>query len=117
MRRIKAAVSAACQPEQATVYGLETGSVGAKIISGVLNKIRLDVARFGLKTLIIGHGAPIGPESLPANIEYLEAAKAAYASSARSEDFVAAVSKALPERAPEMWLNWSSQMLYGHVAP
>ena len=71
----------------------------------------------GLKTLIIGHGAPIGPESLPANIEYLEAAKAAYASSAKSEDFVAAVSAALPERSPEMWLNWSSQMLYGHVAP
>ena len=83
----------------------------------VLNKIRLDVAKFGIKTLIIGHGASIGPEQVPANIAYLEAAKAAYASSARSEDFVAAVSAALPERSPEMWLNWSSQMLYGHVAP
>jgi hypothetical protein len=27
------------------------------------------------------------------------------------------MSASLPERAPDMWLNWSSQMLYGHVAP
>jgi glyoxylase-like metal-dependent hydrolase (beta-lactamase superfamily II) len=83
----------------------------------VLDKIRLDVAKFGLKTLIVGHGAPIGPESVPASIAYLNAAKAAYATSAKAEDFVAAVSASLPGRTPDMWLNWSSQMLYGHVAP
>ncbi|MFI5706540.1 MBL fold metallo-hydrolase [Kribbella sp. NPDC051620] len=83
----------------------------------VLDKIRLDVAKYGIKTLIVGHGAPIGPESLPANVAYLEAAKAAFASSAKAEDFVAAVKASLPDRSPDLWVNWSSQMLYGHVAP
>jgi glyoxylase-like metal-dependent hydrolase (beta-lactamase superfamily II) len=85
--------------------------------TAVLEKIRLDTARFGLKTLIVGHGAPVGPEALPANIEYLKAAKNAYDASAKADDFVAAMSASLPERTPDAWLNWSSQMLYGHVAP
>ena len=51
--------------------------------TAVLEKIRLDVARFGLKTLIVGHGGPVGPEALPANIEYLKVAKNAYDTSAR----------------------------------
>jgi glyoxylase-like metal-dependent hydrolase (beta-lactamase superfamily II) len=83
----------------------------------VLEKIRGDVARFGLTTLVVGHGAPVGPETLPANIEYLKVAKKAYDSSAKADDFVAAMTSALPERSPDAWLNWSSQMLYGHVAP
>jgi glyoxylase-like metal-dependent hydrolase (beta-lactamase superfamily II) len=82
-----------------------------------VNRIRADVAKFGLTTIIVGHGAPVGPEVLPANVEYLETAKKAHAASGKAEDFVAAVSAALPERTPDMWLNWSSQMLYGHVAP
>jgi len=82
-----------------------------------VNKIRADVAKFGIKTIIVGHGAPVGPEVLPANLEYLEAAKKAHATSGKAEEFVAAVSASLPERTPDMWLNWSSQMLYGHVAP
>jgi hypothetical protein len=44
-------------------------------------------------------------------------AKQAHAASGKAEEFVAAVRGRLPERTPEMWLNWSSQMLYGHVAP
>ncbi|MEV6605758.1 MBL fold metallo-hydrolase [Kutzneria sp. NPDC051319] len=83
----------------------------------VLEKIRLDTARHGLKTLIVGHGASVGPDALPANIEYLKAAKAAYVSSAKADEFVAAVSASMPGRAPEAWLNFSSQMLYGHIAP
>jgi glyoxylase-like metal-dependent hydrolase (beta-lactamase superfamily II) len=83
----------------------------------VLEKIRLDTAKFGLKTLIVGHGAPVGPEALPANIEYLKAARKAYDASAKAEDFVAAIDASLPERTPDAWVNWSSQMLYGHVAP
>lgn len=82
-----------------------------------VREIRADVARFGIKTIIVGHGTPVGPEVLPANVEYLEAAKQAHAVSGKAEEFVAAVSAALPERTPDMWLNWSSQMLYGHVAP
>jgi glyoxylase-like metal-dependent hydrolase (beta-lactamase superfamily II) len=82
-----------------------------------VNKIRADVAKFGIKTIIVGHGTPVGPEVLPANLEYLEAAKKAHATSGKAEEFVAAVSASLPERTPDMWLNWSSQMLYGHVAP
>jgi glyoxylase-like metal-dependent hydrolase (beta-lactamase superfamily II) len=82
-----------------------------------VNKIRADVARFGIKTIIVGHGAPVGPEVLPANLEYLEVARDAHAASGKAEEFVAAVSARLPERSPDMWLNWSSQMLYGHVAP
>ncbi|HEX3788115.1 MAG TPA: MBL fold metallo-hydrolase [Pseudonocardiaceae bacterium] len=85
--------------------------------TAVLEKIRLDTARFGLKTLIVGHGAPVGPEALPANIEYLKVAKNAYDASAKADDFVAAMSASLPERSPDAWLNWSSQMLYGHIAP
>lgn len=83
----------------------------------VLEKIRGDVARFGLRTLIVGHGAPVGPEALPANIEYLRVAKHAYDNSSKADDFVAAMTSGLPERTPDAWLNWSSQMLYGHVAP
>jgi glyoxylase-like metal-dependent hydrolase (beta-lactamase superfamily II) len=82
-----------------------------------VNKIRADVAKFGITTIIVGHGIPVGPEVLPANLEYLAAAKKAHAASGKSEEFVAAVSASLPERTPDMWLNWSSQMLYGHVAP
>jgi len=82
-----------------------------------VREIRADVARFGIKTIIVGHGTPVGPEVLPANVEYLEAAKQAHAVSGKAEEFVAAVGAALPERTPDMWLNWSSQMLYGHVAP
>ncbi|GAA1316931.1 MBL fold metallo-hydrolase [Pseudonocardia xinjiangensis] len=82
-----------------------------------LGKIRNDVARFGLTTLIVGHGAPIDPEAVPANIAYLTTVKAAYDSSGTAEDFVAAVSASLPDRSPEGWLSFSSQMLYGHVAP
>lgn len=85
--------------------------------TAVLEKIRLDVAKFGLTTLIIGHGAPVGPEALPANIEYLRAAKAAYEASGKADEFVAAVTANIPGRSPDAWLNWSSQMLYGHVAP
>jgi glyoxylase-like metal-dependent hydrolase (beta-lactamase superfamily II) len=85
--------------------------------TAVLEQIRLDVAKFGLKTLIVGHGAPVGPEALPANIEYLRVAKSAYDASSKADDFVAAVAANLPERTPDAWLNWSSQMLYGHVAP
>ena len=83
----------------------------------VLEKLRLDTAKFGLKTFVIGHGASVGPEALPANIEYLKAAKAAYETSAKSEDWVAAIGASLPERGPDAWVNWSGQMLYGHVAP
>ena len=82
-----------------------------------VNKIRADVAKFGIKTIIVGHGTPVGPEVLPANLEYLEAAKKAHATSGKAEEFVAAVSASLPERTSDMWLNWSSQMPYGHVAP
>ncbi len=82
-----------------------------------VREIRADVARFGIKTLIVGHGTPVGPEVLPANAEYLEAAKRAHAAAGKAEEYVAAVGTALPERTPDMWLNWSSQMLYGHVAP
>jgi glyoxylase-like metal-dependent hydrolase (beta-lactamase superfamily II) len=82
-----------------------------------VHKIRADVARFGIKTIIVGHGTPVGPEVLPANLEYLETAKKAHAASGKAEGFVAAVTASLPERTPDMWLNWSSQMLYGHVAP
>lgn len=82
-----------------------------------VSKIRADVAKFGLKTIIVGHGIPVGPEVLPANLEYLEAAKKAHAASGKAEEFVAAMSASLPERTPDMWLNWSSQLLYGHVAP
>lgn len=82
-----------------------------------VREIRADVARFGIKTIIVGHGTPVGPEVLPANVEYLEAAKRAHAAAGKAEEYVAAVSTALPERTPDMWLNWSSQMLYGHVAP
>ena len=63
------------------------------------------------------HLARIGPELLPANLEYLAAAKKAHATSGKAEEFVAAVSASQPERTTDMWLNWSSQMLYGHVAP
>lgn len=83
----------------------------------VLEKLRVDTAKFGLKTFVIGHGASVGPEALPANIEYLKAAKAAYQSSAKADEWVAAVGASLPERGPDAWVNWSSQMLYGHVAP
>ena len=85
--------------------------------TAVLERIRLDTARFGLTTLIVGHGAPVGPEALPANIAYLRAAKAAYDSSANAGDFVAAVAASLPGRGPDAWLSFSSQMLYGHIAP
>jgi glyoxylase-like metal-dependent hydrolase (beta-lactamase superfamily II) len=83
----------------------------------VVNHIRSDVSRYGIKTIIVGHGTPVGPEVLPANLEYLTAAKRAHAASGKAEEWVAAMSASLPERAPDMWLNWSSQMLYGHVAP
>jgi glyoxylase-like metal-dependent hydrolase (beta-lactamase superfamily II) len=83
----------------------------------VLEKIRHDVAKFGLKTLIVGHGAPTGPEVLPANINYLTTAKAAYGTSATADEYVAAVSASLPKHTPEGWLGFSSQMLYGHIAP
>jgi glyoxylase-like metal-dependent hydrolase (beta-lactamase superfamily II) len=82
-----------------------------------LDTIRADVSKYGITRLIVGHGAPIGPESLPANAEYLRAAKEAFATSATAEEFVAAVQASRPERSPDMWVNWSSQMLYGHVAP
>jgi glyoxylase-like metal-dependent hydrolase (beta-lactamase superfamily II) len=82
-----------------------------------VNSIRADVSRYGIKTIVVGHGAPVGPDVLPDNLEYLEAAKRAHASSGKAEEYVAAVSASLPKRAPDMWLNWSSQMLYGHVAP
>ncbi len=82
-----------------------------------VNQIRGDVAKYGIKTIIVGHGTPVGPEVLPANLEYLQAAKRAHAASGKAEEFVAAVSATLPERTPDMWLNWSAQMLYGHVAP
>jgi len=82
-----------------------------------VNKIRADVAKFGIKTIIVGHGTPVGPEVLPANLEYLNVARDAHAVSGKAEEFVAAVSARLPERTPDMWLDWSSQMLYGHVAP
>ena len=85
--------------------------------TAAVNKIRADVAKFGIKTIIVGHGTPVGPEVLPANLEYLAAAQKAYAASGNAEEWVAAVSVSLPERTPDMWLNWSSQMLYGHVAP
>jgi glyoxylase-like metal-dependent hydrolase (beta-lactamase superfamily II) len=83
----------------------------------VVNQIRADVSRYGIKTIIVGHGTPVGPEVLPANLEYLAAAKGAHAASGKAEEWVAAMSASLPERAPDMWLNWSSRMLYGHVAP
>jgi glyoxylase-like metal-dependent hydrolase (beta-lactamase superfamily II) len=83
----------------------------------VVNQIRADVSRYGIKTIIVGHGTPVGPEVLPANLEYLAAAKGAHAASGKAEEWVAAMSATLPERAPDMWLNWSSRMLYGHVAP
>jgi glyoxylase-like metal-dependent hydrolase (beta-lactamase superfamily II) len=83
----------------------------------VVNQIRADVSRYGIKTIIVGHGTPVGPEVLPANLEYLAAAKRAHAASGKAEEWVAAMSASLPERAPDMWLNWSSRMLYGHVAP
>jgi len=83
----------------------------------VVNHIRADVSKYGIKTIIVGHGTPVGPEVLPANLEYLAAAKRAHAASGKAEEWVAAMSASLPERAPDMWLNWSSQMLYGHVAP
>ena len=82
-----------------------------------VSKIRADIAKFGLKTIIVGHGIPVGPDVLPVNLEYLEAAKKAHATSGRAEEFVTAMSASLPERTPDMWLNWSSQLLYGHVAP
>jgi glyoxylase-like metal-dependent hydrolase (beta-lactamase superfamily II) len=82
-----------------------------------VGQIRADVAKYGLTTLIVGHGAPVGPEVLPANLEYLQTAKKAHAAAGKAEEYVAAVSASLPERAPDLWLNWSSQMLYGHVAP
>lgn len=83
----------------------------------VVNQIRADVSRYGIKTIIVGHGTPVGPEVLPANLEYLATAKRAHAASGKAEEWVAAMSASLPERAPDVWLNWSSQMLYGHVAP
>lgn len=82
-----------------------------------VNQIRADVSKHGIKTIIVGHGTPVGPEVLPANVEYLAAAKQAHATSGKAEEWVAAMRTRLPERAPDMWLNWSSQMLYGHVAP
>lgn len=34
-----------------------------------------------------------------------------------SEDYVAAVGERLPDRGPQAWLDWTGQLLYGHVAP
>ncbi|MEV6956628.1 MBL fold metallo-hydrolase [Streptomyces sp. NPDC051183] len=85
-------------------------------IAGV-NEMRAEVGRYGLKTIIVGHGAPVGADVLPASIAYLEAAKKAYASAATAEDYVAALSASMPDRTPEMWLGFSSQMLYGHINP
>jgi glyoxylase-like metal-dependent hydrolase (beta-lactamase superfamily II) len=85
--------------------------------TAVVDQIRADVSRYGIKTIIVGHGTPVGPEVLPANLEYLAAAKRAHAASGKADEWVAAMSASLPDRAPDMWLNWSSQMLYGHVAP
>jgi glyoxylase-like metal-dependent hydrolase (beta-lactamase superfamily II) len=82
-----------------------------------VEQIRLDTAEFGLRTLLVGHGAPVGPEALPATVDYLRAARRAHAESAKADDFVAAMNASRPERAPAAWLDWSSQMLYGHVAP
>lgn len=82
-----------------------------------VNMLRADVARYGIKTIVVGHGDPISPAALPANIEYLEAVKKAYATAATSDDFVAAVTASQPDRSPKEWLDWSGQMLYGHVAP
>lgn len=61
----------------------------------VLEKLRLDTAKFGLTTFVIGHGAPVGPEALPANIEYLKAARTAFESSAKAVDWVAAIGASL----------------------
>lgn len=82
-----------------------------------IERIRGDIARFGITIIVPGHGGPLTPAVLPANIAYLRAAKEAFATSGTSEEFKEALSAALPGRGPRARLEWSGQQLYGHVAP
>ena len=85
--------------------------------AAALLRVRTDIARYGITTIVPGHGAPIGPEALPANLEYLQVVKEVYAHAGTSEEFLAGVAARLPDRGPQAWVDWSSRMLYGHVAP
>jgi glyoxylase-like metal-dependent hydrolase (beta-lactamase superfamily II) len=85
--------------------------------AAALHQVRTDIARYGITTIVPGHGAPIGPEALPANLEYLQVAKEVHAHAGTSEEYVAGVTARLPDRGPQAWLDWSGQLLYGHVAP
>ena len=85
--------------------------------AAALLQVRTDIARYGITTIVPGHGAPIGPEALPANLEYLQVVKEVYAHAGTSEEFLAGVAARLPDRGPQAWVDWSSRMLYGHVAP
>ena len=82
-----------------------------------IERIRGDIARFGITTIVPGHGGPLTPAVLPANIAYLRAAKQAFTTSGTSGEFKDALSAALPGRGPQAWLDWTGQQLYGHVAP
>ena len=82
-----------------------------------LHRIRGDVARYGIATILPGHGAVLTPAVIPAKLAYLATAKRAFAGSGTSDEFAAAMTAALPEYGPQAYLDWSGAQLYGHVAP
>ena len=82
-----------------------------------LHALRRDVARYGIDTLVPGHGNPVGIDVLPANIAYLEAAREVYAHSGTKEEYKAALKARLPQRGPQPWLDWVGEQLFGSVAP
>ena len=81
-----------------------------------LERLRRRTAEEGYRHLLIGHGGPAGPEVVPSAIAYLSAAKEAFANSTTPEEYRAEVTRLMPERVPESYLEWSSMQLFGIVA-
>ena len=81
----------------------------------VLERVREGAG--GAQLLILGHGAPTDLGAIAATIEYLRAAKDAYAQASDHEDYAARLKARFPGRGQEKWIDLAAMLLYRIIYP
>jgi glyoxylase-like metal-dependent hydrolase (beta-lactamase superfamily II) len=81
----------------------------------VLERVRAGAG--DARHLLLGHGAPTDLGAIDATIEYLRAAKDAYAQAVDHEDYAARMTARFPQRGQRMWIELAAMLLYRVIYP
>lgn len=73
--------------------------------------------REDIDTLLTGHGPTTDLSAVAPAVEYLQFARTAYADSATAEAYAKALKEHYPKHHDPVWVDFISQLLYGHINP